>query len=588
MKRFLCLGTVVALLAICVGCGETFRPIIIPNPQQFPNPQASHTVVTVNDNGPVVNGSAMVIDVSGDADFSNKNVGLRPVHAVQQTASQVLVVNQSVSGVAADSVTKLAFSGESIASASTITLPSSYDQSGNQATSAANFVATTESSEAYVSLPQYQPNPAGGAFVPSLAVINTAKNSVAATIPVGTTPAANPVAIAETLDAQKLYVANQGDGTISAFNTSDHSAREVCVNGSCPSPPDYTPIPLSSPPIWLSARLDSQRVYVLEQDGTLAYMDTTSTAGPDNLYESYLPETVQVPDATYMWYDMILNRLYIPGEVVVVVNGEPQLQSGLAIVDVSQSAPDTLATVPVPEFTPLNQAEVPATAIAVTSLPDGSRAYLASVPSSPDMSLPSQLTISSVSGDATTQTATYTYTLTAGQNLTPGVTVTISGLFSGSTELTDFEGTFPVSNVLSGTTACPTACFQTYNPNALSATAVSGSAAGENIFPQVTVVNTTSNTANPIPIAIPGFAPYDAFCSPSQNSQAPRFRMTMAAAGDSTRVYLASCDGGMVNLIDTATDTYILNVPAPYSVRPPASGSTFNPPQNPVFMIAGP
>jgi hypothetical protein len=62
----------------------------------------------------------------------------------------------------------------------------------------------------------------------------------------------------------------------------------------------------------------------------------------------------------------------------------------------------------------------------------------------------------------------------------------------------------------------------------------------------------------------------------------------MAAGGDSSRVYLASCDGGNVNIIDTSTDTYILNVPAPYSVRPPVSGGTLNPPQNPVFMIAGP
>ena len=91
----------------------------------------------------------------------------------------------------------------------------------------------------------------------------------------------NPVAMAETPDGTKLYVANQGDGTISAFNTKDRSARQICVNGTCPV--GSVLLPLSSPPIWISARTDSERVYVLEASGTLAYIDTSTTAGPDLL-----------------------------------------------------------------------------------------------------------------------------------------------------------------------------------------------------------------------------------------------------------------------------------------------------------------
>jgi len=52
MKRFLGLGFVLFLYVICTGCGDTFRPIIIPNPPQFPNPAAAHTVLSINDNGP--------------------------------------------------------------------------------------------------------------------------------------------------------------------------------------------------------------------------------------------------------------------------------------------------------------------------------------------------------------------------------------------------------------------------------------------------------------------------------------------------------------------------------------------------------
>src|SRR6202140_5466605 len=231
MKRFLWLGFVLSVYLICSGCGETFRPIIIPNPPVFPNPKAAHTVLSINDNGTIVPGTAMVVDVSGDTDVSVVNVGLAPVHAVQQTANQVLVVNHSTTGALADSITKLTFNSILISGSNTISLP---------ANSAPNFVATTESSQAYVSLPSYVPDPVNnpGVVVPSVGVVNTNSNSLVNTIPVGT----NPVAIAETPNSQKLYVANQGDSTVSGFNTVDRSARTI--NGSF------------SAPVWLIARSD--------------------------------------------------------------------------------------------------------------------------------------------------------------------------------------------------------------------------------------------------------------------------------------------------------------------------------------------
>ncbi len=56
MKRVLWLGFVLFIYVICSGCGDTFRPIIIPNPPIFPNPKAAHSVVAINDNGSAVNG----------------------------------------------------------------------------------------------------------------------------------------------------------------------------------------------------------------------------------------------------------------------------------------------------------------------------------------------------------------------------------------------------------------------------------------------------------------------------------------------------------------------------------------------------
>jgi hypothetical protein len=64
--------------------------------------------------------------------------------------------------------------------------------------------------------------------------------------------------------------------------------------------------------------------------------------------------------------------------------------------------------------------------------------------------------------------------------------------------------------------------------------------------------------------------------------------MIMAAGGDSSRAYLATCDGGNVNLIDTSIDAYIENLPAPIGTRAPIPPDPLNPSQNPVFLFAGP
>ncbi|MGA7559276.1 MAG: hypothetical protein WCF61_01260 [Terriglobales bacterium] len=547
MKRFLWLGFVLFLYLICTGCGDTFRPIIIPNPPVFPNPAATNTVVSINDNAPLAGpqttpGSAMVIDVSGDTDESQANLGLAPVHAVQQSASVVLVANQSITGAQSDSITKLIFDSPDIFSSSTISLPTN---------SAPSFVATTEAAQAYVVLSSLN----------SVGVINTSANAQVATVPVGNTP----VAMTETPDGKKLYVANLGDSTISGFNT--QTANLVPRQGS--------PVSTTSPPIWLSARSDSQMVYALEANGTLAALNTFSTSGPDTLTEY---PNLNVPGASYMVYDENLNRLYIAG-------GQE-----MEIIFVGQSPPQLLATINLPAFTPLNSAPVSATAAAVTDLPDGSRAYVSSY-----AVLPSNFTVTSVSGDGVN--ATYAYTLTAGQNLTAGVGVTVNG-----TGPDGFDGNFVIGGIISGTTACPGTCFQVPNTTVLASTPVSVAGTGSNVFPQVTVVWTNSNSIKTT-AALPGFPDatnpnylqglfYVPVCDNTRDMlggpTGSGFRFNMAPGGDSTRAYLSTCDGGVVDIIDTSTDTYILNQAEPASARPPIASETQNPSQNPVFLLAGP
>jgi DNA-binding beta-propeller fold protein YncE len=395
----------------------------------------------------------MVVDVSGDTDESIANVGLAPVHAVQQTANVVLVVNHSVTGAIADSLTKLDFSSVVIGNTETITLPPN---------SAPNFVATTESSQAYVSLP--------GLVPPSVEIVNTLSNAEVGIVPVGN----NPDAIAETQDSKKLYVANEGDSTVSAFNVVPQSLTTRPLTGTF------------NHPLWLISRNDSQRLYILNGNGVVSTIDNTSTAGPDTVIDS----SITVPGATLMTYDLNLNRIYIPG-------GSSQ-PSQLTMLDVSQSIPVVLTGNPVSIATVVPSSRVngdpcaltaaqPLTVAAVAALPDGSRVYVGSY----------------------------------------------------------YED------------------------------------ASDNICPQVTVIDVASNNIKSA-IAVPGFPAYDAFCSTT------RFRIMMAAAGDSSRAYLSSCDGGNVNIIDTTTDSYVLNLSAPISARNPIPPSLLNPPQNPVFLIAGP
>ena len=553
MKRFLWLGFVLFIYVICSGCGDTFRPIIIPNPPIFPSPKAAHSVVAINDNGSAAPGSAMVVDVSGDTDVSVHDVGYAPVHAVQQTASQVLVVNHSASNGQADSITKLSFSGTTINGSTTISLP---------ANSAPNFVAVAPTdTTAYVTLPDYVPDPSNFPNDDAVGVVSTQSNNVLATIMVGN----NPVALAVTPDKSKLYVANQGDGTISAFNTVDRSARTI--TGS-----------LTYPPIWLVARTDSQRVYVLEQTtihglgGTLAWIDTTSTAGPDVLTET----AISVPGATTMTYDPNLNRLYIPGG--------PQV----AIVDVSQSLPQLLGGGPLTISPVLSSSRASGdvcstfspgpgafTVAAVAALPDGSRAYVGS-----NARFEVDVTISNASLNSDNVHTTYTYSLSSSTpDLLSGMVITISNVYSTGFDKnkippSDFDGTFTILSVGGGTFEVANAPTDTYIRG--------GAGVAPNICPQVTVINATSNTIKTPQITIPGVPGYEPFCSNT------RFRLMMAAAGDSSRTYLSSCDGGNVSLIDTSNDTYIENLPAPVSNSRPIPPNPLNPPQNPVFLFAGP
>jgi hypothetical protein len=77
-----------------------------------------------------------------------------------------------------------------------------------------------------------------------------------------------------------------------------------------------------------------------------------------------------------------------------------------------------------------------------------------------------------------------------------------------------------------------------------------------------------------------------------------RFRLFTAASADSTRVYVSYCDAGTTAVVRTVPNTspgtesagdYLVNeLQAPASALAPAVAGGQPPPQNPVFVVAGP
>jgi YVTN family beta-propeller protein len=290
--RVVCMLRVLVIFAVAIleiSCGDTFRPIAIPQNPQPPDPKSLHFEVVLTDNGDNNPGASSRIDVSGDTNVGTSNVGLGPVHAVLLPApndDRIYVVNQLDNTISAYTSTTAG------AVPSTITLP----QGTNPV-----FVETQESANIYVA------GKGSGSTGPTVSVISTGQNVVTRTLTASDGIGHNPVAIAETPDAKKLYVANADDGTVTSINTIDKSVNAVITTG--------------ANPILIAARADSARVYVLNQgSGTVSAIDTLT----DVVLGNYT-----VGAANYMFYDRNLNRLYLT--IPSTVSSTAQL----AVVDVT-------------------------------------------------------------------------------------------------------------------------------------------------------------------------------------------------------------------------------------------------------------
>ncbi len=309
---------VTALLLLWAACGETYRPVATPVIPNQPNPAFTHIVAVISENGANNPGASTTIDVSGDTATSQSQLGLGPVHAALVGGTQLYVANSLEDTVSA-------FSAAGPVPVTTISLPSSC---GSPPCSMPVFVGGTEIATVYVANSKSN----------TVSAISTTFNVVTNNITAGT----SPVALAETPNTQKVYVANQGTngsgGSVTAINTVDKSV--------------VTNPPLASfgwvSPAWVVARSDSQRVYVLDQgSGLVAAIDTSS--------DSVVSSVSVGAGANFMVYDPTLDRIY-------VVN--PAANTVTSLDASTDTLPATLISVANPK--------------SVTALPDGTRFYVSS------------------------------------------------------------------------------------------------------------------------------------------------------------------------------------------------------------------
>lgn len=446
---------VLLLLLVCVGCGDTFRPVATPLLPAQPSPAAAHSVLLVSSNGLLSSngsnspGTSSHIDVSGDSNVGVAPLGLGPVHATLIPSNTSLFVANSLE----DTVSS--FGASSTGPVTTTSLP---------AGSVPVFVHTTQNTNVYVA--NFGSN--------TVAAISTANHVV--TNPL-ITVGKQPVALAETSDGAKLYAVNEGDGTVTSINTATLTAIAT--------------IPTDGGPVWALARPDAVqvqpagfRVYVLNSAGTVSTIDTA-------IDTKILPNVTVGAGANFMVYDKTRTRLY-------VVN---QSSSNVVVLDASTDPPT-------PTNTPIDLTQAPAGStslcatachpVSMTVLPDGTRAYVVS----------------------------YALVADASRNPSaPAIEWQVSVVNPQNNTVRTVVPADPASTLIDVDTVNPTGC---------------------------------------------GAAPFGSSPLP--------FRLSIVAAADSSRVYVASCDSGRIEVINTSNDTLISSADGTAVLTIPAPASTFQPP----------
>ena len=319
---------VLALWLLQLGCGDQYRPVANPIVGQGGTPQTAHFAFTVNNN-PAGNSSTIQIDVSGDTNLQTQPAGSGAVAEafLPGTTAALFTANKLADSVS-EFTTAINFSP-----VTTINLPLGSRPIAVGSQRPGSMYALNSGSNANC------------LNTGSVSVINTSALAVTSTGCVGP----NPVAFTQIADGTKIYVANQGDNTLSVFNPDLGTVTAIITQA----------MGLGLNPVFLLSSSDAGYVFVINKGdgvspGSMNIIDTTTDTVAATMPLGVAP--------VYASVDPKLLRLYVANSgsnSITVLD--------LSSFNISNNPPlSTLATV-----------SVGSGPVGVTALPDGTRFYTA-------------------------------------------------------------------------------------------------------------------------------------------------------------------------------------------------------------------
>jgi YVTN family beta-propeller protein len=328
LRKFGIVATLLLVLALETGCGDTYRPVANPIIGQGGQPQAAHFAFVVNYN-PIGSSSTTRIDVSGDTNLENQSVGAGAL-------GESFLANSNGALFTANSL------ADSVSEFTTITT-NAFVTSVNLPVGS-KPVAITSRKPNFI----YTLNSSSNANCPttgSIGVINTTTLANTSTPCVGV----NPVSFTQLPNGTKIYVANAGDNTISVYNP-DLGVISATITQA---------MGLGLNPVFVLANFDSKYVFVVNQGDGVSPGSLNIITTIDDKIAATVPLGV---GPTFAAIDTHLIRLY-----VVNTGGYSVTAFDISNIVVANNPPmPTLGT-----------ANVGSSPVSVTALADGTRFYTA-------------------------------------------------------------------------------------------------------------------------------------------------------------------------------------------------------------------
>jgi YVTN family beta-propeller protein len=328
LRKLRYLLPVLCLFGIELGCGDYYRPVANPIIGQGGTPQTTHYAFVLNNN-PIGASSTLQVDVSGDTNLQVQPTGAGAVaESFLANNNGALLTANSLADSVSEFTTIISFSP-----VTTINLPVG-----------SRPIRLTSTSPGFM----YVLNSSGNTNCPntgSVSVINTSVLTVIDTVCVGP----NPLAFAQLPNGTKIYIANQGNNSVSVFDPGSGQITSTITQS----------MGLGLNPVFVIANPDSNYVFVVNQgDGTNPGSLSIITSSNDQVVTN-VPLGV---GPTFAYVDNHLLRLYVTN-------------SGSNSVSVFDLA--TINTNNNPVLPTLATVNVGSGPVGVTALPDGTRFYTA-------------------------------------------------------------------------------------------------------------------------------------------------------------------------------------------------------------------